>query len=342
MLKRYRTTEAGVATVAANIYLVNEHGIRRTVVDAGAARVCERLIRVGHEAYIVGGALRDLLTGYTPNDFDIATSARPRQIASLFRGSRIIGRRFKLVHVPMGSQIFEVSTFRAADRTASNGYGTVDQDALRRDFTFNALYFSPRTERIIDYVGGYNDIKRRELKTVIAPEISFAEDPVRMIRAIKYTNLVRFSMDRHYRGLIGANAGLIADCSVERLTDELVKILGSGEATAILDVVHRLGLFEKLLPKISQTIRLRLRTSRLGIRLSQLDQRVVSRTIPIQEMKIEMFCALLGDLPFVDPSWTLEVPSERELSQQLRNFMKPLVLPQNDAVRIAKILVTSI
>ena len=202
MLKRYRRTAEGAPRVTANVYLLAEHGIGSAAIDAGAAGICQRLVRAGHETYIVGGAVRDLLTGRRPKDFDIATSARPRQVAGLFRGARVIGRRFKLVHVPSGARVFEVATFRGPDRTTANRYGTMDQDAFRRDFTFNALYYAPRSERLIDYVGGFEDIKRRTLHTIGTPEGSFIEDPVRMIRAAKYARLAGFTMERRYRVLI--------------------------------------------------------------------------------------------------------------------------------------------
>ena len=335
LLKRYRRTAEGATRATANVYLLDEHGIPGSAIDAGAAAVCQRLARGGHDAYVVGGALRDLLTGRTPKDFDIATSARPRQIAGLFRGSRIIGRRFKLVHVPSGARVYEVATFRAADRATSNRYGTMDEDAFRRDFSFNALYYAPRTERLIDYVGGFDDIKRRTLHTVGPPEGSFIEDPVRMIRAVKYARLTGFSMDRGYRTLITLHAGRLAECSAERLTEELVKILTCGCAAAVLDFAHRLGLFAVLLPQLTAQVGPRLRSSEMGRRLAELDQRVASGEPAGRELRGPMFTTLLAEVPFADPSWQLEEQPEKGLAMRLRRAMEPLVLPQVDALRLA-------
>ena len=336
VLKRYRRTAEGVPRVTANVYLLAEHGVGSTAIDAGAVGICQRLLRAGHETYIVGGALRDLLTGRNPKDFDIATSARPRQVAGLFRGARIIGRRFKLVHVPSGARVFEVATFRGPDRTTANSYGTMDQDAFRRDFTFNSLYYAPRTERLIDYVGGFEDIKRRTLHTVGTPEVSFIEDPVRMIRAVKYARLAGFTMDRRYRVLVSRHAGRLAECSAERLTEELAKILSCGRAAPILDFAHRLGLFAVLLPRLAAHAGPRLRSSQLGSRLLELDRQLASaQPLGSRELRTPMFAALLVEVAAVDRSWQLEEQPEKGLAQRLRRAMEPLVLPQVDALRVA-------
>lgn len=339
MLKRYRRTADGAARVTANVYLPAEHGIRGALIDAGAAAICQRLTRAGHEAYIVGGALRDLLTGRRPKDFDIATGARPRQVAGLFRGARVIGRRFKLAHVPSGARVFEVATFRGPDRTTANRYGTMDQDAFRRDFTFNALYYAPRSERLIDYVGGFEDLGRRLLRTIGAPEDSFTEDPVRMIRAVKYARLAGFTMERRYRSLISRHAGALGDCSAERLTEELVKILGSGRAAPILDFAHRLGLFAVLLPQLAAQAGPRLRASELGRRLLALDRQLATAPPAAgRELRTPMFAALLAPVAAADGSWQLEERPRRELARRLRGAMEPLVLPQVDALRVAELL----
>ena len=336
VLKRYRRTADGAPRVTANVYLLAEHGIGSAAIDAGAVGICQRLARAGHESYVVGGALRDLLTGRSPKDFDIATSARPRQVAGLFRGARIIGRRFKLAHVPSGARVFEVATFRGPDRTTANRYGTMDQDAFRRDFTFNALYYAPRSERLIDYVGGFEDIKRRALHTVGTPEGSFIEDPVRMIRAVKYARLAGFTMERRYRALISRHAGRLAECSAERLTEELVKILSCGRAAAILDFAHRLGLFAVLLPRLVAHAGSRLRSSQMGQRLLELDRRLASAQSPGgRELRTLMFGTLLVEVAAADRSWQLEEQPEKGLAQRLRRAMEPLVLPQVDALRVA-------
>lgn len=341
MLKRYRRSSNGATRVTANVYLPSEHGIRAAAIDSGAAAICQRLTRGGHEAYIVGGALRDLLTGRDPKDFDVATSARPRQITTLFRGARVIGRRFKLVHVPSGPRVFEVSTFRAADASTANRYGTVDQDAFRRDFSFNALYYAPRSERLIDYVGGFDDIQRRMLRTVGAPEESFREDPVRMIRAVKYARLAGFSIERRYRTLIGRHAERLRECSAERLTEEIVKILASGRATEILDSAHDLGLFAVLLPNLIGQVGSRLEDADLGRRLAVLDEQVGDGVASGRRLRTLMFGALLGGVPACDVAWQTEERPVKALAQLLRASMEPLVLPQIDALRVAERLAQS-
>ncbi len=334
MLKRYRRTARGTRATA-NVYLPSEHGIHHAAIDPGAAAICQRLIRRGHEAYVVGGALRDLLTGRQPKDFDVATGARPRQITALFRGSRIIGRRFKLVHVPSGPRTYEVATFRSAGTTTANRYGTVDEDAFRRDFSFNALYYAPRSERLIDYVGGFDDIQRRTLRTVAPPEESFLEDPVRMIRAVKYARLADFAVDGSYRDLISRHAGKLGDCSAERLTEELVKILASGRATAILDFAHRLGLFAVLLPRLALQVGARLAGSAIGQRLAALDADVDDGETTGRRLRTLMFAALLTDVALANLSWQAQERPEKALAQVLRQAMEPLVLPQVDALRVA-------
>ena len=341
MLKRYRRSADGASRATANVYLPGEHGIRGVAIDSGAAAICQRLVRGGHEAYIVGGALRDLLTGREPKDFDVATSARPRQITALFRGARIIGRRFKLVHVPSGRRVFEVSTFRAADAATANRYGTVDQDAFRRDFSFNALYYAPRSERLIDYVGGFDDIQRRMLRTVGAPEESFEEDPVRMIRAVKYARLVGFSMERHYRMLISRYAERLKECSAERLTEELIKILTSGRATEILDSAHDLGLFAVLLPNLVRQVEPRLEGSAVGRRLAALDEQVAEGVVGDRRLRTLMFSALLSDVAVEDDTWQTDERPVKALAQRLRGSMEPLVLPQVDALLVAERLANS-
>ena len=336
MLKRYRKTAEGVNHAAANVYLVHEHGIRSASIDPAAVAICQRLVRGGHQAYIVGGALRDLLTGRVPKDFDIATSARPRQVAAVFRRARIIGRRFKLVHVSSGPRVFEVATFRAPDRDTHNRYGTLDQDAFRRDFTCNALYYTPRSERMIDYVGGFDDIQQGELRTVIDPDSSFTEDPVRMIRAVKYACLTGFALKRTYPSLIERHGWRLRECSAERLTEELVKILASGQAGAILDLAHEIGLLAVLTPQLTAYVERGVTGSRLGRRLAALDERVNGGRLSGRRLRTEMFRSLLTDAAAADTSWRLVEQPVPALAQQLRRAMEPLVLPQVDALRVAE------
>src|SRR5881628_643775 len=186
----------GKATTRPRVYRSNAHPVRREQLSRGALEVTQRLQRAGFKAFIVGGAVRDLLLGITPKDFDIATDATPEDVKPLFRRAFIIGRRFRLVHVLVGAETIEVSTFRAkqtgddaADEhgrlLSDNLFGSQAEDAVRRDFTINALYFDPASEEVWDYVGGITDIKARRLRLIGDPMTRYREDPVRMLRAAR-------------------------------------------------------------------------------------------------------------------------------------------------------------
>ena len=186
MLIRYSTDKNGRPVRKAVIYTKDEHKIPREKIDSDAFFVVSHLRNAGFDAYIVGGAVRDLLIGKHPKDFDIVTSATPSKIKRLFRNSRIIGKRFRLVHVFFGEKIFEVSTFRSiAEGSIGNVFGTMDEDVQRRDFSLNALYYDPLKEQVIDYVHGVEDIRRKLVRPIIPLDRIFVEDPVRMLRAVK-------------------------------------------------------------------------------------------------------------------------------------------------------------
>ncbi len=236
MLIRYRRSEDGRPVAKALVYTQAEHRIQRSGIDPDALRIVERLRESGHECYIVGGAVRDLLLGRTPKDFDIVTDAQPAKIRRIFRSARVIGRRFRLVHVYAGQKIFEVSTFRSiANGTIGNEFGTIDEDALRRDFTFNALYFDPHDSTLIDYVGGFKDVASRRVKPVIPLKTIFIEDPVRMIRCVKYAAMAGFRITWKLRRRLHKDSELLSEASPSRLTEEFVKILGSGRASPIIE-----------------------------------------------------------------------------------------------------------
>ncbi|OJF77716.1 MAG: polynucleotide adenylyltransferase [Treponema sp. CETP13] len=237
MLFRYTSDSNGKPVRQAIIYTENEHCIKQSQIDPDALRVIRQLRSYGYQAYIVGGAVRDLLVGNSPNDFDITTDATPSKIKKIFRNSRIIGRRFRLVHIFYGLKIFEVSTFRSlVDGSVGNTFGTLDEDVQRRDFTMNALYYDPLNGHIIDYVGGVKDIKARKIVPVIPLERIFVEDPVRMLRAIKYTSTTGFKMPSKLKRKITTSASLLSPVSPSRLTEELLKIITSGHS---YDIVKR-------------------------------------------------------------------------------------------------------
>ena len=252
MLYRYGTDGNGKLIKKAVVYTKSEHLITNRRIDPDALQIINRLRDAGFISYIVGGAVRDLLVGNVPKDFDIVTDATPSKIKRIFRNSRIIGRRFRLVHVVFGSKIFEVSTFRSnAEGSVGNDFGTIEQDVMRRDFTMNALYYDPLQEQIIDYVGGVHDIKKHVLRPVIPLETIFEEDPVRMLRAVKYSATTDAKMTFNLRHKIKQSAPLLSQVSPSRITEELLKIINNVHASQIILEAIETDIFMYLQPQVS-------------------------------------------------------------------------------------------
>ena len=261
----------------------SEHGIDPSLVDERARKVVETLQDAGYEAYIVGGAVRDLILGMRPKDFDVATNATPEQVKALFRRAFIIGRRFRIVHVVYGRgrehEVIEVSTFRAymdvsaaeqvqgnektskkelADKSLvvdasgrvlrDNVWGPQDQDAARRDFTINAMYYDPRTGVVVDYHGGIKDAKKRVLRMIGVPEVRYREDPVRIIRVVRFAAKLGFEIEPRTREPIAEMADLLSNVPQSRLFDEMIKLLQTGHATASLNELRKQGLDRGVFP----------------------------------------------------------------------------------------------
>ena len=252
----YRAAPSPASTEPARIP-VSQHGIRREQVSAGAVRVCATLQDHGYQAYIVGGAIRDLLSGHPPKDHDVATSATPEEVRALFRRSRIIGRRFKIVHVMNGPETIEVSTFRAGQTAetdlhgrvlADNSYGSQAEDAIRRDFTVNALYYDPLTETIVDYHHGVADLQQKTLRVIGEPRTRYREDPVRMLRAVRLAAKLGLIIDPAARSPIRDMAILLENVPTARLFDETLKLLISGNAVRCISQLREEGLHHGLLP----------------------------------------------------------------------------------------------
>lgn len=259
------------------------HGIDPSLVDDRAIRVVETLQNAGYEAYIVGGAVRDLLLGLRPKDFDVATNATPEQVKSLFRRAFIIGRRFRIVHVVFGrgreNEVIEVSTFRAyldasaAEQVAGNEktsrkeladkshvvdasgrvlrdnvWGPQDQDAARRDFTVNAMYYDPKTGVVVDFHHGFKDAQKRVLRMIGVPDVRYREDPVRIIRVVRFAAKLGFEIEPKTREPLQEMAQLLSNVPQSRLFDEMIKLLQTGHARASLDQLRKQGLDRGVFP----------------------------------------------------------------------------------------------
>ncbi len=250
MLIRYGTNEKGKRIKVASLYTPEEHKIDKRQLDRDALKIMRRLNNAGFDAYLVGGAVRDLLIGKIPKDFDIATDAQPQQIKRLFRNSRIIGRRFQLVHIFFGPKIIEVSTFRSNEVGGANNniFGTIEDDVKRRDFTLNALYYSPNDEYVLDYVDGYKHIQERKMESLIPLDKTFIDDPVRLIRAVKYAENSGFSMPFWLKRAVRKYAQEISRCPSSRLTEEVFKILQCGNSRGVFDALLKYGILAHMLP----------------------------------------------------------------------------------------------
>jgi len=228
--------------------------------------VIRRLAKFGYTAYLVGGGVRDLLLGRRPKDFDVATDASPEEVRKLFNNSRIIGKRFRLVHVYFkGGRIVEVSTFRRAPepheleemedpRTVNNLYGSPHQDVMRRDFTINALFYNPQDFTVIDYVGGWEDLQSRVIRSIGDPRVRFAEDPVRMTRAVEFASRLGFSLHPEVEEAIREEGWRISQASQDRLREEVLGILLSGASGRAVRLMADLGMLGHLFPRASEVI----------------------------------------------------------------------------------------
>jgi len=244
---------------------VAAHGISRDAISSCALRTAQTLQRRGFAAFVVGGAVRDLILGRKPKDFDIATDAKPEEVRELFRRSRVIGRRFRLVHVLCGPEMVEVSTFRGVStaddedggaRVADehgrilrdNVFGTQEQDATRRDLSVNALFYDPTSQEVWDYHGGVADLKRRRLRLIGDPEVRYREDPIRMLRVVRFAASRGLEVDAPTRRPIRRLAGLLAHVPPSRLLDEMLKLLLCGHSAEAVAYLRKEGLHHGVLP----------------------------------------------------------------------------------------------
>ena len=285
MIKKFIRRVLGLDSGAPRRVPRNAHGVSRTHLTPATLKVCDALREAGFSAYVVGGAVRDLLLGIPPKDFDVATDAPPEQVKPLFRRAFIIGRRFRLVHVMLGQETIEVSTFRAADAASAekdqhgrvlrdNVFGSIEEDAKRRDFTVNALYYDPATEEVIDFHGGLGDLKKRLMRVIGDPETRYREDPVRMLRAVRLAAKLGLAIEAGTRAPIRGLAPLIDTVPPARVFDEMLKLLLSGHASACLRQLRAEGLHKGLLPLLDVILDQPLGERFVTLALAQTDERV--------------------------------------------------------------------
>jgi poly(A) polymerase len=262
-----------------------EHGIDPQLVSSNAVRVTQTLQEAGFKAFLVGGAVRDLLLGIKPKDFDIATNATPEQIKRLFRRAFIIGKRFQIVHVMFGQDLLEVTTFRGASSDGAlkdehgrvlrdNTFGEQHEDAVRRDFTINAMYYDPATQTVLDYHGGMADIRNKTLRVIGVPEARFREDPVRLLRVVRFAAKLDFTIDPATRDPISVMAPLINNVPAARVFDEMLKLLMSGHAMACLQQLRKEGLHHGLLPLLDVVLEQPLGEKFVRLALASTDARI--------------------------------------------------------------------
>lgn len=240
----------------------SDHAVSRKRLSSGALKVLYRLKNQGYKAYLCGGAVRDLMLGGRPKDFDVCTDARPDELRRLFRNARIIGRRFRLAHVIFHDGVVEVSTFRRTPDpeeqkrekgelliTSDNTFGTPREDAFRRDFTINALFYNVEDFSVIDYVGGIEDLRQRMIRVIGEPSVRFCEDPVRMLRACEFAGRLGFGIETQTQQAIQEYGGELLKAAPARLTEELLQLLKCGRAGAAMQWMLELGLLDSLLPE---------------------------------------------------------------------------------------------
>lgn len=262
-----------------------QHGIDLQLVSPNAIRVTQTLQEAGFKAFIVGGAVRDLLLSVKPKDFDVATNATPEQVRRLFRRAFIIGRRFQIVHVMFGQELIEVTTFRGSSTDSAakdehgrvlsdNTFGEQHEDAIRRDFTINAMYYDPASQSVFDYHSGIADIRARTLRIIGVPEERYREDPVRMLRVARFAAKLDFSIDAATSAPIAIMAPLINNVPAARVFDETLKLLMSGHALACLQQLRAQGLHHGLLPLLDVVLEQPLGEKFVTLALANTDTRI--------------------------------------------------------------------
>ena len=330
-----------------SIYIIprSQHHVSKTDINVNALKVLNRLNSAGFQAYIVGGSVRDLLLHKAPKDFDVATNATPNQIRALFRNARIIGRRFKLVHILYHREIIEVATFRGYDLVDDNQltndrgmlirdnvYGTLEEDAWRRDFTINSLYYNIEDFSIVDFTGGVSDVNNRLVRMIGDPVTRYQEDPVRMLRAIRFCAKLHFDLAPETAAPLSELSHLINHISGSRLFDEMTKLYQCGEAASAQRLLVQYGLFAHLFPQTQQLMSNKYPVNALlVIALENTDTRIRDNK-PVTPAFI--FAVLLW-FPLIDRTEKLKAQGLDPLPA-LDQAMSQIITEQNQVVTIPK------
>jgi poly(A) polymerase len=273
---------------SAIVVTVKTHQINQALISQAALKTCDGLQKAGFQAYIVGGAVRDLLLNHKPKDFDVATDATPEQVYKIFRRSRIIGKRFRLVHVLWGNETIEVSTFRGHHqnegdaKTSETGriirdnvFGNIEEDAARRDFTANALYYDPVKEEVLDFHNGVADVRAKILRMIGDPVTRYQEDPVRMLRAVRLSAKLGLTIDKITEAPIHKLADLLQDVPPSRLFDEMLKLFLSGHAVESINALRAQHLHHGLLPMLDVVLEQPLGEKFVMLALKNTDDRIL-------------------------------------------------------------------
>ncbi|WP_058535024.1 polynucleotide adenylyltransferase PcnB [Legionella saoudiensis] len=338
MLKRNRAHANPVST--AYIIPRNQHSISKADISSNALKVLNRLNGSGFQAYIVGGSVRDLLLNKAPKDFDVATNATPNQIKNLFRNGRIIGRRFKLVHVLFHREIIEVATFRghaALDESQQtnergmlvrdNTFGSLDEDAWRRDFTINSLYYNVVDSSIIDFTGGVKDVQDKLIRMIGDPVTRYTEDPVRMLRAIRFSAKLHFNLAPETEAPFPEISALITHVSNSRLFDEMTKLYQCGNAETVQKLLMQYGLFQHLCPQTTALFNSQYPVNALlAIALENTDRRIqddkpvtpaflfaVILWFPMIERSKQLQNAGMDPLPAVEKAMSIVIAEQNKI-----------------------------
>ncbi|MDV6236540.1 polynucleotide adenylyltransferase PcnB [Leptospira ellisii] len=335
-------------------YYRDSHLIRKNMIDEDAVKIIHRLNKFGFKAYIVGGGVRDLLLGRKPKDFDVVTNATPNQIKKIFNNCRIIGRRFKIVHILFRGKVIEVSTFRSLPDyrlgkavedqdyliKRDNKFGTPQEDAARRDFTINSLYYDVRNDSIIDYVGGFDDIQNKVLRVIGDPDISFREDPVRMLRAVKFAEILGLEIEKTTAKAIRKHKIELEKASSSRMLEEYNKIFRTWKTSLIFQGMAEHGLLEVLFREAFEKERKKnsnfgdkfLETN-IGKRLAIADKLLTER----EEMTPHIFYSLIFSDLVTDALSKENMNLVSAIKNNLEPIFKRLETPKKDKDRLIKI-----